>query len=84
MNPAHQPDQKRTDGETAPDQTPGPEERSFDEAIALYYGEWVLMKVLEVDEYDIPTRGIVIAHSPDRGAISEALKREPPRPPHPS
>ena len=35
------------------------------------------MKVLEFDEYGIPTRGIVIAHSPERGAISEALKHEP-------
>ena len=58
-----------------------PQEHSFDEAVALHYGEWVLMKVLEVDQYDVPTRGIVIAHSPDRDAVSAALRREPPRQP---
>ena len=81
MNPGQHPAPERTVGETAPDQTGRQEERTFDEAIALYYGEWVLMKVLEFDEHFIPVRGLVIAHSPDRGAISEALKREPLRQP---
>lgn len=58
---------------------PGREERSFDEAIALYEGEWVLMKVTAFGAYHRPERGLVIAHSPDRGAISEALRKEPPR-----
>lgn len=57
----------------------GPEARSFDEAIALYEGEWVLMKVIEFDAFYRPERGLVIAHSPDRGAVSEALRKEPPR-----
>lgn len=55
-----------------------PQEHPFDEAVALYYGEWVLMKVLAVDEHDVPTRGIVVAHSPDRDAVSAAPRREPP------
>ena len=57
------------------------EECSFDEAIARYEGEWVLFKITEFGEYQDPERGIVIAHSPDRGAISEALAKEPPRQP---
>lgn len=59
----------------------GPEERSYEEAIALYEGEWVLMKVTVFDASHEPEWGIVIAHSPDRGAISAALRNEPPRSP---
>jgi hypothetical protein len=58
-----------------------PEERGFDEAIALYESEWVLMKVLEFDEHFRPVRGLVLAHSPDRGAISEVFARQPRTPP---
>ncbi len=54
-------------------------ECSFEEAIALYYGEWVLFKILEFDEDWEPVRGLVVAHSPSRAAISEAFAREPPR-----
>jgi hypothetical protein len=71
---------REDDGVAIEDQAPG-EERSFEEAIALYYGEWVLMKVLDFDEHFIPVRGRIIAHSRDRGALSEALKKEPPRQP---
>ena len=58
-----------------------PREMTFDEAIAMYYKEWVLFKILEFNEYHEPVRGLVIAHSPSRAAISEALAREPPRSP---
>jgi len=54
-------------------------EVSFDEAIALYYGEWVLMKITEFDEHHVPVKGFVIAHSPKRGDVSVALAAEPPR-----
>jgi hypothetical protein len=61
-----------------------PTELSFDEAIALYYGEWVLMRVTAVDEHDNPSRGYVIAHSTERDDISDALRRELPRAVRPS
>jgi hypothetical protein len=56
-----------------------PLECTRDEAIARFYGEWILFQILEVDEYDTPTRGLVFAHSPDRGAISEVLATLPVR-----
>lgn len=54
-----------------------PGEHTFDEAIALHYGEWVLMKVTAHNEYAEPARGYVLAHSPRRRDISEALGKEP-------
>jgi hypothetical protein len=64
----------RTDAAVNP-----PIECSQDEAIARFYGEWILFQILEVDEYDWPTRGLVFAHSPDRGAISKVLRALPKR-----
>jgi hypothetical protein len=52
---------------------------SVNEAIARFRGEWVLMKVTEYDEDHWPSQGYVVAHSSDRGKISEAVRREPPR-----
>src|SRR5262249_50521995 len=46
---------------------------SVNEAIARFRGEWVLLKVTEYDEDYWPSRGYMIAHSPDRDAISEAI-----------
>jgi hypothetical protein len=56
-----------------------PLECSQDEAIACFYHEWILFQILEVDEYDWPTRGLVFAHSPDREAISKVLATLPKR-----
>ncbi|HKG25777.1 MAG TPA: hypothetical protein VKB09_09020 [Thermomicrobiales bacterium] len=56
-----------------------PLECTRDEAIARFYGEWILFQILEVDEYDTPTRGLVFAHSPDRGGISKVLRALPKR-----
>ena len=53
------------------------QELSFDEAIALYYGEWVLMKITEFNEHHEPVKGFLIAHSPKRGDVSVALAAEP-------
>ena len=55
------------------------QEIAFDEAIARYYGEWVLMKITEFNEHHEPVKGYLIAHSPRRGDLSEALKTEPPK-----
>ena len=56
-----------------------PLECTRDEAIARFYGEWILFQILDEDEYHTPTRGLVFAHSPDRGAISEVLATLPVR-----
>jgi hypothetical protein len=56
-----------------------PLECSRDEAIARFYGEWILFQILEVDEHHTPTWGIVFAHSPDRSAISEVFATLPRR-----
>jgi hypothetical protein len=56
-----------------------PIECSQDEAIARFYGEWVLYQILDVDEHQVPIRGLVFAHSPDRGAISKVLATLPRR-----
>lgn len=50
-----------------------PIECTFDEAIARFYGEWVLFQILEVDEAWEPVSGLVHAHSPDRAEISRVL-----------
>ena len=63
---------------------------SVNEAIARFRGEWVLMKVTEYDEDHWPSRGYVIAHSPDREEINaaiplrsqEVISPEAPRQPH--
>jgi hypothetical protein len=66
-------------------QTPSEAEQSagtlmtMNEAIARFHGEWVLMKVTEYDADHWPSKGYVIAHSPKREGISEALALEPPR-----
>ncbi len=57
----------------------GPSERTVDETIALHRDEWILMKVTGFDEDGWPEKGFVLAHSPRRSDISDALAKEPPR-----
>ena len=52
-------------------------EEEYDRVIARHYGEWVLYQVTEWDETERPVLGYLIAHSPSRAAISEALAKEP-------
>jgi hypothetical protein len=52
-------------------------EEEYDRVIARHYGEWVLYQVTEWDENWRPVLGYLIAHSPSRAAISEALRKEP-------
>ncbi len=40
-----------------------------------YKDEWVLIEVLEKDEYNHPTKGNLIAHSKNRDDIYSALKK---------
>lgn len=57
----------------------GPREQTIDEVIALHHGEWVLLKVTVLNEHQEPAKGLVLAHSSRRSAITEALRKEPPR-----
>ena len=54
-------------------------EEEYDYVIARCYKEWVLYQVTEWDETWRPVRGYLIAHSPSRKAISDALRKEPVR-----
>ena len=54
----------------------GPEELSFDEAVARYYRQWILMKVTAFDEYHWPARGVVLFHSPDPEAVAEEFAKQ--------
>jgi hypothetical protein len=48
---------------------------TIDEAIARYYGEWILMEVTEFDERRLPHKGRVAAHSHSRRRIEAAMDR---------
>ena len=52
-------------------------EEEYDRVIARYYGEWVLYQITKWDDTHRPELGYLIAHSPSRAAISEALAKEP-------
>jgi hypothetical protein len=56
-----------------------PIEYTYDEAIARFYGEWVLFQVLEFDRDWEPVRGLVHAHSSNRDDISRVLRGLPSR-----
>ncbi len=80
----HAPEPRRTLAATGRADTPTPgtarAERplmTVEEVIATWQGEWVLMRVLAFDLRGWPCYGEVIAHSPDRAAISDALAEEP-------
>lgn len=55
-----------------------PETVSIDETATLHPNEWVLLRVTAFDLYQIPTHGIILGHSRDRGKISEILASQPP------
>ena len=54
---------------TTPDQRPV----SIDEASEAYPGQWLLMKVTAVDEYDTPTHGLIVASGPTRASIQQTI-----------
>jgi hypothetical protein len=56
-----------------------PFECTWDDAIARYYGEWVLFQILEFNEHWEPVRGLVWAHSPKRSDLSPVLAARPKR-----
>jgi hypothetical protein len=56
-----------------------PLECTWDEAIARYYGEWVLFQILEFNEHWEPVRGLVWAHSPEHEGIFPVLATRPKR-----
>jgi hypothetical protein len=52
---------------------------TVNEVIAQCRNEWILMKVAGFGDDGWPERGHVLAHSPRRGDISQALAAQPPR-----
>lgn len=44
---------------------------SVDEAAILHDGQWILMKVTELDDNRLPFKGIVVAHDRSRAKIAE-------------
>jgi hypothetical protein len=57
-----------------------PLERSIGEVVNLHPGEWVLIRVTRHDGDSMPAKGYVIAHSPRRDDVSEALPKGPAEP----
>jgi hypothetical protein len=49
------------------------ERMTFAEIERAYRGEWVVVRDFERDEAAIIKEGVVIAHTPDRGAAHRAL-----------
>jgi hypothetical protein len=54
-----------------------PPEMTVNEVAEAYPEQWVLMRVTRENEYRAPWRGHILAVSPERKRISEALGREP-------
>jgi hypothetical protein len=54
-----------------------PPEMTINEVADLYPGQWALMRVTGENEYKHPWRGHILAVSPRRADITEALAREP-------
>ncbi len=50
---------------------------SYDEIVARYPAQWILLKVTGEDEHRNPSEGYVLAHSRSRGRINQALAKEP-------
>jgi hypothetical protein len=51
--------------------------QTVEEMLAQYPDEWIFFEVVEVNEYEWPTKGILIAHHPDRQVVDEiALQTE--------
>lgn len=46
------------------------------EAIDRFRGDWVLMKVTEMDDHHWPSNGYVLGHSSEEQELIEAMKRE--------
>jgi hypothetical protein len=48
---------------------------SVDEAVALYPGEWIALRVTEENEYKQPSRGQVVAHNKSGARVWKAVGR---------
>jgi hypothetical protein len=46
---------------------------SFDEAMAQYDGQWLLLRVVNVDEYQLPSEVQVMAAGPDEASACRAF-----------
>ena len=54
-----------------------PPEMTIDEVAELYPWQWALMRVTGLNEHKHPWRGYILAVSPNREDMSDALAREP-------
>ncbi|MEA3342214.1 MAG: hypothetical protein U9R15_19790 [Chloroflexota bacterium] len=45
--------------------------QTVEEMFARYPDEWIFFEVMEEDEYERPTRGIMLAHHPDRASVDK-------------
>ncbi len=48
---------------------------TVDEMFDRYPDEWIYFEVVEEDEYEHPTLGILIAHHPDRDGLHELIMK---------
>ncbi|MGE0540939.1 MAG: hypothetical protein AB7R89_12245 [Dehalococcoidia bacterium] len=46
---------------------------TVNEASDRYPGQWILMRVLETDEYDEPVSGLIVTTGPTRDSIQDAV-----------
>src|SRR5437762_3559735 len=61
-----------------------PEYLTRDEAVRLYPGQWVLMRVTEMDPQGWPAKGQILAHAADQRDVLQKLpRRDPSEPPSP-
>jgi hypothetical protein len=51
---------------------------TIDEMIERYYGEWILMRVLERDEDYFPMKGQVVLHAKTKAELLKAEAQAPP------
>ena len=58
-------------------EAPAPPEMTVNEVAEVYPEQWILMRVTGQNEHQMPWRGHILAASPDRTRITEALAREP-------
>jgi hypothetical protein len=46
---------------------------TIEEMFARYPDEWIYFEVVEEDEYERPSKGILVAHHPDRDELHELI-----------
>ena len=47
--------------------------QTIEEMFAQYPNEWVFFEVVEEDEYERPTKGVLLAHHPERDEFDKMM-----------